>query len=240
MVDEKRDYITVNTGSSVERKDLFSAAESLLRKQMCTESSSTGVSISKGQENPYQASPEQVPKRPSNAFMIYSATLRKRIKTTFPEYNNSDISKLLGAMWKNAGAEVKKEYMEKANEVREWHKERYPDYEYNSRKQSTKERDSMPRTDFSNQDFITADDEWIRQLNDLLSQNPMTALHGSSQENFAIDYTSTPYFISSPSNDISLGDLKLEEWQDFCNNWTEHDSRYLDQNFLDESFWARF
>ncbi|KAI9014571.1 sex plus [Phycomyces nitens] len=240
MVDEKRDYITVNTGSSVERKDLFSAAECLLRKEIYPDNSSKDEPMSTAQDKIFRTSPEQMPKRPSNAFMIYSSTLRKRIKSTFPEYTNSDISKLLGAMWKNAGSDVKKEYMEKANEVREWHKERYPDYEYNSRK-TPKGRDSLIRMDLPCTNFMASEDEWIGQLNALLSQNSATSLLTGTQEDIAIDFSFLPGFYSPPSNEMASGDLKIEEWKNMYNGVTDFDLRYSDQNvLLDESFWARF
>ncbi|KAI8380787.1 hypothetical protein BD560DRAFT_387115 [Blakeslea trispora] len=73
----------------------------------------------------------QEPRRPSNAFIMYNNEHRKKIKMLFPEFNNSEVSKLLGAIWKSISNEVKEKYIRRAVECRRIHKQKYPHFEYN-------------------------------------------------------------------------------------------------------------
>lgn len=52
-----------------------------------------------------------------SAFLRYSLTRRKAVKADNPDMNNTDISRLLGEMWRNAPEEEKKPYVE--NELKE-------------------------------------------------------------------------------------------------------------------------
>jgi HMG (high mobility group) box len=52
------------------------------------------------------------PKRPMSAFLKYSQKRRKEVKETNPEMNNTDISRLLGEMWRAADASEKEPYVE--------------------------------------------------------------------------------------------------------------------------------
>ena len=52
------------------------------------------------------------PKRPMSAFLKYSQTRRKAVKVDNPDMNNTDISRLLGEMWRNASPQDKGPYIQ--------------------------------------------------------------------------------------------------------------------------------
>ena len=47
-----------------------------------------------------------------SAFLKYSLSRRKAVKADNPDMNNTDISRLLGEMWRNAHEEEKRPYIE--------------------------------------------------------------------------------------------------------------------------------
>ena len=52
------------------------------------------------------------PKRPMSAFLKYSQKRRQEVKEANPEMNNTDISRLLGELWRAADAAEKEPYVE--------------------------------------------------------------------------------------------------------------------------------
>lgn len=50
------------------------------------------------------------PRRPMSAFLKYSKMTRPRVKKENPHLENTDVSRLLGEMWKNADPEERKPY----------------------------------------------------------------------------------------------------------------------------------
>jgi len=70
------------------------------------------------------------PKRPMSSFLYYAQKYRQIIKTQNPQLCNTEVSKLLGVMWKNAPKEEKQKYIEHEEVKRaiyksailEWHK----------------------------------------------------------------------------------------------------------------------
>lgn len=73
-------------------------------------------------------------KRPMNPFMVWSSEKRKEIAKENPGMHNSDISKQLGAEWKNLPQETKQVFIDKSNQLREEHKKQHPEYRYRPRK----------------------------------------------------------------------------------------------------------
>lgn len=61
------------------------------------------------------------PKRPMSAFLKFSISRRRTVKNDNPDMSNTDISRLLGEMWRNAPEEDKKPYKEaELNESKYW------------------------------------------------------------------------------------------------------------------------
>lgn len=50
------------------------------------------------------------PKRPMSAFLKFSQKRRAKVKAAHPSLTNTDISKILGEMWRTAPPEVKEPY----------------------------------------------------------------------------------------------------------------------------------
>ncbi|EGD81382.1 sex determining protein [Salpingoeca rosetta] len=70
-------------------------------------------------------------KRPMNAFMLWAKDNRAMFIERHPELHNADISRLLGGAWTTRVTdETKRYYAEKAKQVAEEHRRKYPDYKY--------------------------------------------------------------------------------------------------------------
>lgn len=73
-------------------------------------------------------------KRPMNAFMVWARQKRKEISQEHPKMHNSEISKMLGAMWKKLTDKDKIPYIEQAKCLRTQHMKDYPNYKYRPRR----------------------------------------------------------------------------------------------------------
>lgn len=62
------------------------------------------------------------PKRPMSAFLYYSQGKRALLKKQHPEMKNTEVSRLLGEMWRNAAEGEKRPHIEKEKEEREKYK----------------------------------------------------------------------------------------------------------------------
>ena len=69
-------------------------------------------------------------KRPMNSFMVWSRDERRRISEENPKMHNSEISKRLGASWKQLSEEERKPYAEEAKRLRQLHFLEHPEYKY--------------------------------------------------------------------------------------------------------------
>lgn len=68
--------------------------------------------------------------RPPNAFILYSQAMRTQARQDNPSLSNTEVSSLLGKMWKEVPAEIKLQYKQKAAAMQEQFKREHPDYTY--------------------------------------------------------------------------------------------------------------
>ena len=73
------------------------------------------------------------PKRPMSSFLSYSNSKRSEIKRIHPGISNSDASKLLAKMWKEAPYEEKREHIEREEHLREIYKREIAEYRNNKK-----------------------------------------------------------------------------------------------------------
>ncbi|KAH0790186.1 HMG box family protein [Histomonas meleagridis] len=69
-------------------------------------------------------------RRPPNAFILYSQTMRTEVRQKNPTLSNTEVSRILGKMWKEVPNEVKLQYKQKAASLQEEFKKEHPNYVY--------------------------------------------------------------------------------------------------------------
>ncbi|KAI6210311.1 HMG box domain-containing protein [Aphelenchoides besseyi] len=82
-------------------------------------------------------------KRPMNAFMVWSQQKRRKICENQPDMHNAEISKRLGAQWRQLTDEQKRPFVEEAERLRLLHQQEYPGYKYRPRKKPKKMSDGL-------------------------------------------------------------------------------------------------
>jgi transcription factor SOX7/8/10/18 (SOX group E/F) len=68
--------------------------------------------------------------RPPNAFILYSQAMRSTARQQNPSLSNTEVSALLGKMWKEVPSDVKVQYKQKAAVAQEEFKRQHPNYTY--------------------------------------------------------------------------------------------------------------
>ena len=69
-------------------------------------------------------------RRPPNAFILYSQENRSKVQQDNPTCSNTEVSRLLGKMWKEIPNNSKLAYKQKAQLLQEEFKRQHPDYTY--------------------------------------------------------------------------------------------------------------
>lgn len=68
--------------------------------------------------------------RPPNAFILYSNAMRSSVRQDNPGLSNTEVSRLLGKMWKEVPNETKQVYKQEASKLQEEFKHQHPNYTY--------------------------------------------------------------------------------------------------------------
>ena len=85
------------------------------------------------------------PKRPMSSFLAFSNGKRSQLKKENPSLTNTDISKLLAKMWKEAPDEEKKEYIEEESKLREIYKKDMAEWREKVRKEQLEQEEQKDK-----------------------------------------------------------------------------------------------
>lgn len=80
------------------------------------------------------------PKRPMSAFLYFSQDKRRQIKEENPTIRNTEVSRILGELWRNASEEEKRPHVEKEKEEREKYKIAIADWRKDYEKKMEEQR----------------------------------------------------------------------------------------------------
>ncbi|XP_077996747.1 uncharacterized protein LOC144450055 [Glandiceps talaboti] len=86
------------------------------------------------------------PRRPQNGFIRFSCRFRKDIAEKHPNFDNREISRILGAKWRRMTKEEKKPFSDEFNDEMKQRREEFPDWNYagNRKKSSEALMESEP------------------------------------------------------------------------------------------------
>ncbi|KAI3381796.1 hypothetical protein SNEBB_000844 [Seison nebaliae] len=99
--------------------------------QMFSMAQSIGIDVTE-LKNMMKTKTGKIP-RPMNAFMVFAHQHRSILRYQNPKDCNNDVSKRLGALWKNLPLNIKQKYYHLQQMLHDEHKKMYPDYTYNPR-----------------------------------------------------------------------------------------------------------
>jgi HMG (high mobility group) box len=97
------------------------------------------------------------PKRPMSAFLYFSQEKRRQIKEANPNMRNTEISRVLGELWRNASDDVKLPHVEREKQEREKYKVAIADWrtEYNQKVDDQQKQQADQVQYFSNSFYGT-------------------------------------------------------------------------------------
>ncbi|CAG8243842.1 unnamed protein product [Penicillium salamii] len=168
------------------------------------------------------ASSSAKPPRPPNCFILYRQAHHEEVKATHPGITNNEISRILGARWKNECDAIRNQFIELAEKIKLQHAKQYPDYQYAPRRPSERRRRATR---------IRGPDSAVEEE---LSDGDVSNMHVDPQESMGLqgfDMTvfDTPYF---PENAQS-GQLQAAGFGDNTYDPTE-DPDYMTLDDVDE------
>ncbi|KAF2368814.1 High mobility group box domain [Trinorchestia longiramus] len=73
-------------------------------------------------------------KRPMNAFMVWAQEARRKLSGQHRQVHNAELSKSLGKIWRSMSDDQKRPFIERADHLRQKHKQEYPNYKYQPRR----------------------------------------------------------------------------------------------------------
>jgi len=149
-------------------------------------------------------------KRPMNAFMVWSQIERRRISEVAPEVHNAEISKRLGARWKELDTEGRKPYVDEAERLRLLHLKEYPDYKYRPRKKAKKsDLESNPGTPHPQSQHCQATSQPLLQLEQSDLENFRSEMSSLLGNNNSLDDTSNDFELDFDAADFDMNDDNL-------------------------------
>ena len=86
------------------------------------------------ENSPQVTSSQKHIKRPLNSFMLWAQKQRQRIAMNNPQMPNSEISKKLGAEWRNLSESDKDPFIEEAKKLKRQHEIDHPNYRFVQRR----------------------------------------------------------------------------------------------------------
>ena len=101
---------------------------------------------------------EKKPKRPPNAYLLYTEDVRNRIKKENPDLNPKELTKLIAKRYKEESPEVLQRYKDLAKAKIEEFKAQNPNYSYDkssSKKKSLKVEDIKDPVESFNKRFLS-------------------------------------------------------------------------------------
>ncbi|XP_062521630.1 transcription factor Sox-14-like [Corticium candelabrum] len=139
-------------------------------------------------------------KRPMNAFMVWSSAKRKKIAEENPKMHNSEISRRLGAEWRELSEEDKTPYVEKSKKLREQHMRDHPEYKYRPKRKPK----SLARKDrCSSMPTLLVTPDVATQLYGVRPSPGLMPPPGFSKEHSAFSFLHSPSPLHIPSPSIS-------------------------------------
>ncbi|KAI7820507.1 high mobility group box domain-containing protein [Gamsiella multidivaricata] len=99
--------------------------------------------------------PSGRPKRPPNAFLVFSSVRRPELQKLYPSYKTAALSKCLGEEWRDMSPDRKRLYTSRARDIKDTFQANHPEYVYtrrSSKKRALADADSGSSKKFKGSD----------------------------------------------------------------------------------------